>query len=173
MTRNFVLGKFWHPDHVLEALGKLQHDGVKVYDVYAPCPIHGIEPYLDIKRTRLTVASFIYGVFGCTFGVLMMSLIYGVVWPINIGGKPFVPWVDFVPVGFEMTVLFAAHGMVLTFFIVGPFWPGKKANLMDDRQTDDIFVVAIDKRKIQDMDSVRKTFSEAGAFEITEKEVAQ
>jgi Protein of unknown function (DUF3341) len=170
MNRNFLLGKFWNPDHVLEALEHLQDKGVKVYDVYAPFPIHGIEPLLDIKRTRLTVAAFIYGAFGLTLALTMMSLIYGVVWPVNIGGKPYIPWIAFTPITFETTVLFAAHGMVLTFFIIGPYWPGKKEVLMDDRQTDDVFVIAIDKKKISDMDGVKKTLSEAGAFEITEKE---
>jgi hypothetical protein len=98
-----------------------------------------------------------------------MSLIYGVVWPVNIGGKPYVPWVDFTPVAFETTVLFAAHGMVITFFIVGNFWPGKKARLFDDRQTDDVIVVAIDRQKIENMDAVRKTLTDAGAFEVTEQ----
>ncbi|MDX1905552.1 MAG: DUF3341 domain-containing protein [Bacteroidia bacterium] len=171
MNRNLLLGKFWNPDHVLEALAQFKKDRVLVYDVFSPFPIHGIEPFLYIKRTRLTVASFIYGLIGGTTGVIMMSIIYGLVWPMNIGGKPALPFPDFAPIAFEMTVLFAAHGMVLTFFIVGNYWPGKKAVLMDDRQTDDVFVVAIDKNKISDEAAIRKVLVEHGAFEITEKEV--
>lgn len=171
MKKNFLLGKYWDPDATLDGLKRLQDAGVLVYDVFSPFPIHGIEPYLNIKRTRLTVAAFIYGCLGALTGILLIAIVYGVIWPMNIGGKPIVPWPDFVPITFELTVLFAAHGMVITFLIVGRYWPGKKAVLMDDRQTDDVFVVAIDKNKVEDEAEIRRVFSETGAFEITEKEV--
>lgn len=171
MKKNFLLGKYWDPDATLDGLKRLQDSGVLVHDVFSPFPIHGIEPYLNIKRTRLTVASFIYGCMGALTGISLIGIVYGFLWPMNIGGKPSVPWLDMVPITFELTVLFAAHGMVITFLIVGKYWPGKKAVLMDDRQTDDVFVVAIDKTKVEDEDEVRKVFAETGAFEITEKEV--
>ncbi|MEZ4772231.1 MAG: DUF3341 domain-containing protein [Bacteroidia bacterium] len=171
MKKNFLLGKYWDPDATLDGLKRLQDAGVLVSDVFSPFPIHGIEPYLNIKRTRLTVAAFIYGCLGALTGILLIAIVFGVIWPMNIGGKPTVPWPDFVPITFELTVLFAAHGMVITFLIVGRYWPGKKAVLMDDRQTDDVFVVAIDKNKVEDEAEVRRVFSETGAFEITEKEV--
>lgn len=170
-NKHFLLGKFWDPEKVLETLGQLQKDEVPVYDVYSPFPIHGIEPYLNIKRTRLTVAAFIYGAMGLMTALLLMGLVFGVIWPMNIGGKPSLAWPDFVPISFELTVLFAAHGMVLTFLIVGQYWPGKKAVLMDDRQTDDVFVVAIDKNRISDEQAIRQVFAAHGAYEITEKEV--
>ncbi|RMG75008.1 MAG: DUF3341 domain-containing protein [Bacteroidetes bacterium] len=170
-NKQFLLGKFWDPDKLLEALGQLQKDEVPVYDVYSPFPIHGIEPLLNIKRTRLTVASFIYGAMGLMTALLLMGLVFGVIWPMNIGGKPSLAWPDFVPISFELTVLFAAHGMVLTFLVVGQYWPGKKAVLMDDRQTDDVFVVAIDKTRITDEQAIRSVFEANGAYEITEKEV--
>ncbi|NOK86083.1 MAG: DUF3341 domain-containing protein [Chloroflexi bacterium AL-W] len=170
MKRNLLIGKYWDPDKVMAALDKLTGQGVNIFDVFSPFPIHGIEPYLNAKRTRLTVASFIYGVTGFLTAVTMMSLIYGVVWPMNIGGKPALAFPSFVPITFEMTVLFAAHGIVLTFFIVGNYWPGKRAQLLDIRQTDDVFIVAIDKAKIQDESAIRAVFEETGAYDILETE---
>lgn len=171
MSKNFLLGKFWDPDMMMDALKQLHHDGVDVDDVYTPFPIHGIEPYLNIKRTRLTVAAFVYGCMGFGAALLLMGTIYGLLWPMNIGGKPALAWVDFVPITFELTVLFAAHGMVITFFIVAQYWPGKKAVLMDDRQTDDVFVISIDTAKIEDAAGISSIMQEKGAYEITEKEV--
>ena len=171
MEKQFLLGKFWNPDHVMEALAKFKSAGVKVYDVYTPFPLHGMESLLDIKRTRLAYASFIYGIIGFSVAVLAMSSIFGSFWPMNIGGKPNIPWPSSVPITFELTVLFAAHGIVITFFIVARYWPGKKAVLMDDRQTDDVFVIALDKNKIQDMDEVTRILKDNEAFEISEKEV--
>lgn len=173
MSNQFLLGKFWNPDDTLKALGKLKEEGVWVHDVYSPFPIHGIEPYLNIKRTRLTVAAFIYGCMGAMTALLLMGSIYGIIWPMDIGGKPSLAWPDFVPITFELTVLFSAHGMVLTFFIVAQYWPGKKVSLMDDRQCDDVFVVAIDKDKVSESDEslINQIFTDAGAFEVSEKEV--
>lgn len=125
--KTYLLGKFWHPDHVFEALDKMKDIGVKAKDVFSPFPLTEIEPLLDIKRTRLSITAFIYGALGALTAVTMISLIYGVIWPMNIGGKPTLPIPDYVPITFEMTVLFAAHGTILTFLVVSSYWPGKKS----------------------------------------------
>ncbi|MEL6846413.1 MAG: DUF3341 domain-containing protein, partial [Bacteroidota bacterium] len=141
-----------------------------VVDVFSPFPIHGIEPYLNIKRTRLTVASFIYGLLGFANALLLMGAIYGVIWPMNIGGKPSLAWPDFVPITFELTVLFAAHGMVFTFLAVAGHWPGRKARIFDERQTDDVFVVVIDPEKAgESATTAREVFNTTGAYEVSEK----
>ena len=173
MKKKFLLGKFWNPDDTLKAVKQLQQDGVLVHDVYSPFPIHGIEPYLDIKRTRLTIAAFIYGLMGAMTALLLMGSIYGLIWPMNIGGKPSLAYPDFVPITFELTILFACHGMVITFFIIGNYWPGKKASLMDERQTDDGFVIAVDSEKSENQDTsqISKVFQDSGAYSIIEKEV--
>ena len=171
MKNTFLVGKFWDPDAVMEALKQLKADNVTIHDVYSPFPLHGIEPYLDIKRTRLTIASFIYGGMGFATAIFMMVYILGFDWPMNIGGKPSLAWIDFVPISFELTVLFAAHGMVLTFLIVGQYWPGKQPLLFDDRQTDDVFVVALDKNKLTNELQVKETLTKHGAYEVSEKEI--
>jgi len=53
--KTFLVGKFWNPDHTLEALKKMKAEGVRIYDVYSPFPLHGIEPYLDICRLYLWI----------------------------------------------------------------------------------------------------------------------
>ena len=71
-----------------------------------------------------------------------------------------------MPISFELTVLFAAHGMVITFFIIGRYYPGKKAELLDDRQTDDVFVVAIDGDQVVQHEKIMDIFKEHGAFDV-------
>jgi len=171
MSKSFLLGKFKSPDSTLDALKQLHKDGIHVDDVYSPFPIHGIEPYLGIKRTRLSIAAFIYGVTGVILALLFQGGLYTWVWPMNIGGKPSLALPSFAPITFEMMVFFAAHGMVLTFFIIGGYFPGKKAKLMDERQTDDVFVIAIDESHAKDKEYIGKVFAENGAFEVTEKTV--
>ena len=49
----------------------------------------------------------------------------------------------FVPIMFEMTVFFAAHLMVITFYMRSKLWPFKKAENPDPRTTDDMFVMEV------------------------------
>ena len=57
----FLLGKFRTPEAVAASVTNLQSQGIKVYDVYSPFPIHGMEKLLGFKRSRLTVAAFFFG----------------------------------------------------------------------------------------------------------------
>lgn len=171
--KTYLIGKFWHPEHVTDALSKMRDIGVKAKDVFSPFPLTEIEPLLDIKRTRLSITAFIYGALGALTAVTMITLIYGAIWPMNIGGKPSLPIPDYVPITFELTILFAAHGTILTFLVVSSYWPGKKAILMDERQTDDVFVIAIEKDSMptgSEADATR-IMTDAGAYVVTEKEV--
>jgi hypothetical protein len=68
-------------------------------------------------------------------------------WPMNIGGKPnfdfFHNIPSFVPIMFEFTVLCAAHGMALTYFLRNKTLPGMPARNPDPRTTDDRFVIEL------------------------------
>jgi hypothetical protein len=178
MKSNLIVAKFWNPNIMMDALKELHHKGIPIYDCYTPFPVHGIEQYMGIKRTRLSIAGFVYGCIGLLAALALTagvsSNLYDfdwwgldiISWPMNIGGKPSLAWVDFVPISFELTVLFAAHGMVITFFIIGKYYPGKEAKLLDIRQTDDVFVVAIDGDGVIKHEEIKSILSNHGAFEV-------
>ena len=77
----------------------------------------------------------------------MMNFIMIEDWPQNIGGKPSFSFIEnmpsFVPIMFELTVFFAAHLMVITFYMRSKLWPFKKAENPDLRTTDDRFLMEI------------------------------
>ena len=109
--------------------------------------MHGLDHLLDLKPTRLAIAAFIYGCTGLTFGLLMINYIMIVDWPQNIGGKPSFSIIEnlpaFVPVIFELTVFFAAHLMVITFYLRSRLWPFKDAENPIPETTDDKFLIQI------------------------------
>lgn len=170
-AQKFLLGKYKDPDATSAAVKAMNDEGIKVYDVYSPFPIHGMENLLGFKRSRLTVAAFFFGMTGTICAVLMQVYMLVWDWPIDIGGKPHFQGPAIVPISFELTVLFCAFGMVGCFLFVNKMFPWKKAIIFDERVTDDVFVVAIDQAKISDRQKVESIFNNSGAFEITEQEV--
>ena len=132
---------------VMTAAGKLVGQGIRVKDVYSPSPIHGIDPVIGIKRTRLAICSFMYAMTGTSLALLGMWYFMIQDWPMNIGGKPSFSLLEnvtaFIPVTFEFSVLCGAHGMAITYLLRNGTLPGMPASNPDPRTTDDKFVVEI------------------------------
>ena len=132
---------------VMAAASTLVGQGIRVKDVYSPFPIHGIDPIIGIKRTRLAICSFMYAMTGTSLALLGMWYFMIQDWPMNIGGKPSFTLLEnvtaFIPVTFEFSVLCGAHGMAITYLLRNGTLPGMPASNPDPRTTDDKFVVEI------------------------------
>jgi hypothetical protein len=97
-------------------------------------------------------------------------------WPQNIGGKPSFSFLEnmpaFVPVLFEMTVFFAAHLMVITFYLRSKLWPFKKAENPSPATTDDKFLmeVAVGKDEKKLIAVLKKTGAQDVSVHLKEEE---
>jgi len=129
---------------LLQAIHKIQENDQRILDVLTPFPVHGLDKALNMKRTRIPIAGFICGATGGLFGFLAQSWIFAVDYPLVFGGKPYLSVPSFIPVTFEMTVLFTALGVVSALFIRSRFIPRKKFEPIHDRITDDRFVILVD-----------------------------
>lgn len=162
----YILGSFGDPDEMMHGITKLQDNNIKIHDVYTPMPIHGIEAKLGVKRSRIDVAAFCFGITGT---ITAFSLIYYCLvldWPMNIGGKDHFAFPDFIPIMFELTVLFCAFGMVFTYYASTHLFPGRAPRVMDLRATDDRFVIAIDAKENAEHGKIDSLLKEAGALEV-------
>ena len=166
----YILGHFKDPDDLMHGIDKLHESNVTIYDVFTPMPIHGIEDKLGIKRSRLGRVAFCFGITGTLTAVSMIWYMLVYDWPMNIGGKPNFAFPDFVPIMFELTVLFCAFGMVGTYFFVNHLAPGRAPRVMDLRATNDRFVIAIDARENPYPDKIDNILKEAGAVEVKHNE---
>ena len=144
-----------------------------IYDVYTPFPVHGLDPILGLRESRLHILGFIYGAVGALFGFLFMSWAFTRDWPMIIGGKPFWSVPAFIPITFELTVLFAAWGMTLTFYTICGMWPGVEAKILDNRITDDKFAIAFNAtgRADDELNRLRGFFGDTGAAEVNVKTI--
>ena len=156
---------------------KLVSKGVEISEVFSPFPIHGIDPIIGIKNTRLGIMAFLYGITGLTVATLGMRYFMVTDWPMNIGGKPNFSYLDnmlaFVPISFEFTVLCAAHGMAITYLLRNKTLPGMPAQNPDPRTTDDKFVMEIRLNENHGISEAEldEMLKETGFFELDKKEI--
>ena len=132
---------------LLHGAEKLVAKGVRIKEVFSPFPVHGIDPVIGVRKTRLAICAFIYGLTGMSLALIGMYYFMIQDWPMNIGGKPnhymYQNIPAFIPITFELTVLCTAHGMAITYFLRNKTLPGIKAQNPDPRTTDDKFVMEI------------------------------
>jgi hypothetical protein len=163
-------GVFEDDDVVLSAIPKLKEKKFKVVDVISPFPIHGLDHALGLKRTRISMAAFLYGCTGTSLALLMMWYMNIHDWPMDIGGKPsfalYKNMLAFIPVTFEVTVLCAAHGMAITFFLRSKILPGVEPHIIDDRMADDRFVMSIEVKNDAEKAAALTAMKEAGAIYV-------
>jgi hypothetical protein len=166
---NKVIHAFYNDDEVvLDAVKKVKEAHHHIEEVFCPFPVHGLDKAMGLAPTRLAIAAFMYGVLGLGVAVWMTNYMMIQDWPQDIGGKPnFSWWLNmpaFVPIIFELTVFFAAHLMVITFYMRSRIWPFKKAENPDPRTTDDHFLMEIPVHDNEE--ELTALLKETGAVEI-------
>lgn len=164
-----VLHVLYNDDDILmDAVKATREAHHHIEEVYTPFPVHGLDKALGLAPTRLAICSFLYGLCGLAFATFMLNYIMIQDWPQDIGGKPSFSFIQnmpaFIPVMFEMTVFFAAHLMVITFYLRSKLWPFKKAENPDIRTTDDHFLMEVALKG--DEDEAVTFFKNTGAVEI-------
>jgi hypothetical protein len=165
-----IYGLYNDEEDLLRAVKVAKRDHLDIYDVYSPFPVHGLDPLLGLEESRLHQAGFIYGALGTCTAFLGMTWIFTKDWPNIFGGKPYWSVPAFIPITFEMTVLFAAIGMTVTFYIINGLGPGVVNKHLDDRITDDKFCIAFDKSLVN-ADAAESFFKATGASEINSKTI--
>lgn len=169
MSAKTIHAIYTDDDLLMQAVEQTRKENYHIIEVFTPFPVHGLDNALGIAPTRLAICSFMYGLVGLAVATAMMNYMMIVDWPMDIGGKPSFSLHQnlptFIPIMFELTVFFAAHLMVITFYMRSKIWPFKKAENPDPRTTDDHFLVEVevanhDEKKMVDF------LSNTGACEV-------
>ena len=168
LNKEVVFGLYDDESDLLDAVRAANKEHLEIHDVYSPFPVHGLDPLLGLEESRLHIAGFIYGAIGTLTAFLGMTWIFTKDWPIIFGGKPYWSVPAFIPITFELTVLFAAIGMTVTFYVINGQGPGVDNVVLHDRITDDKFCIAFDTHHV-DPKKAKKFLEGTGASEITTK----
>jgi len=165
-VKKFVVGSFDDEMVLFPAVKKVRKTGYKIHDVYTPFAIHGLDKALGLRDTSLHTAGFIYGITGTATALGFISWVFTNDWPLNIGGKPHFALPAWIPIIFELTVLFASVGMVLTFCYLCQMAPFVKKHHFHPRATDDLFVMVIEVTPRANEEEVRSYLQSVGAKEV-------
>lgn len=143
-VKKFIVGSFDDEAVLFPAVKAVRKAGYKIHDVYTPFPIHGLDKAMGLRDTSLHTAGFIYAITGTATALGFITWALTVDWQIVFGGKPFFSLPAWIPITFELTVLFASVGMVLTFCYLCQLAPFVKKDHFNLRSTDDLFVMALE-----------------------------
>lgn len=173
LNKEVLYGLYNDEEDLLRAVRQANSEHLEIYDVFSPFPVHGLDPLMGLEESRLHQAGFIYGALGTTTALGFMSWAFVKDWPIIFGGKPHWPIPSFIPVTFELTVLFAAIGMTVTFYTICGMGPGISNPTLDDRITDDKFCIAFETNGAsqEEIERLKGFFMRTGAEEVNMKTI--
>jgi hypothetical protein len=162
----------WLEEHVVvNAAQKTRESGFTKFDAITPYPVHGMEEACGIKRSWIPYVTFVSGAVGLAAALWLTWWTSAVDWPINVGGKPFFSWPAFVPIMFEVTVLFAALCSVAALFVVTKM-PSIDPPSIDPDLTSHKFAIFVPQNDVgYDEAKIERMFREWGAADI--KKVAE
>lgn len=168
MSSKVIHALYDDDDVLLKAVKDVRAAHYHINEVFTPFPVHGLDKAMGLAGTRMAITSFLYGLTGLAFATWFLNYIMIVDWPQDIGGKPsfafYMNMPAFIPVMFEMTVFFAAHLMVITFYMRSKIWPFRKAENPDPRTTDDKFLIEVAVEGNED--ELTSLLKKTGAIEI-------
>ncbi len=171
MLSRYLIATYRDEAGLLAAIAPIRDERFRIHDVFAPYPVHGLDEAMGIQRTRLPWVTLIAGLAGLTAAVGLQVYANLLDWPMNVGGKPDNSTLAFIPISFELTVLFAGLATVAAFLLRARLYPGRREILADPRVTDDVFALVV--RKPRGAEATRRAQAlllASGAVEVSERE---
>lgn len=165
-----LVAMFDSPASLLNAAKKVKEQGYKKFDTYSPFPIHGMDRASGIKPSCLGWIVLVIGTVGLVGGFLLQTWVHSKAYPLVISGKPLFAFQAYVPVTFELMVLFSAFAAVFGMFMLNklPMWhhPLNNSELYETASSHG-FLLCIEKDDQKYETQATKSFLKSlGAVEI-------
>jgi hypothetical protein len=142
-----ILAEFATPADLHHACERVRDAGFTRWDAHTPFPVHGLEQAMGLRRSPLPWIVLVMGLTGAAVGFLFQWWVHAVAYPLVISGKPFFSWPAFIPITFEVSVLFAALGAVVGMLGLNRlpmhYHPLFRSTVFE-RVTDDAFFISIE-----------------------------
>jgi hypothetical protein len=140
-----IMGEFETPDALVLATRRAYRAGYRNMDAYSGFPVEGLADALGVHRSWVPTIVLTCGILGGLTGYFLQFLSMGVWYPLNVGGRPYNSVLSFVPVTFELTILFAALSAVIAVIVLNrlpqPYHPVFNVPAFARASTDRFFLV--------------------------------
>jgi hypothetical protein len=169
-----LLAEFERPEELVQAATRAREAGYRKMDSYTPFPIHGLSDAMGFRPTKLPLVVLAGGLIGCVSALGMMWYSTTIHYPLNVGGRPFASWPAFIPITFELTVLFASlsavFGMLGMNGLPMPYHPVFNAPRFAFASRDRFFLCIEARDPKFDRTSARSFLEGLGAKDVVEVE---
>jgi hypothetical protein len=170
-----LMAEFSDATSLVEAAKRTHAEGYRKVDAYSPYPIHELFEALEINDRRLQLGVLGAGFAGAFAGFGLCYWTQVIAYPLNIGGRPFNSWPSFIPVTFEVTILFAAFTTVLAMILMNglpmPYHPVFNVKRFREHASQDGLFLAIEAEDPKfDRDRTRAFLQSLGAREVNDIE---
>lgn len=113
-----LMAEFEEHDELLEAARRAYAEGYRRMDGYSPFPIEGLAEALGHEYTAIPLFTLAGGIIGGLGAYFMEWIAMARLYPLNVGGRPYNSWPNFIPITFELTVLIASVSAFAGVFIL-------------------------------------------------------
>jgi Alternative complex III, ActD subunit len=166
------MGEFDSASGLLAATRRAYAAGYRQIDAYTPFPIEGLGEALGLRTNAIPLIGLFGGIAGAMTGFGMQVWIHTSALPINVGGRPLDSWPSFIPVTFELTVLFSALSMLAGLFILNrlpePYHPVFNVASFARASRDRFFLTIQADDARFDLESTREFLRDSGAIEVSD-----
>jgi hypothetical protein len=140
-----LMAEFDDPKSLVQAARRAYAAGYRRLDAFSPYPIEEAWEAIGHHDRRLSPIVLAGGIVGLLSGFALQEWVHNIAYPVNIAGKPLNSWPQFVPVMFEMTILFAALAAVIGMIVLNglpqPYHPAFNVDRFEHASRDKFFLL--------------------------------
>ena len=166
-----LMAEFATPTALVEAAERARLEGYRQMDAYSPIPIEELSEALGLRRTRLPILVFLGGLLGGIAGYGLEYWTQAIAYPLNVGGRPYNSWPQYIPVTFETTVLGAALSAFVGMWALNklpmPYHPVFNVPAFARASTDRFFLCIEAKDPKFDVEDTRRFLETLSPLEVT------
>ncbi len=167
-----VMAEFETPEALLDAARRTREEGYRQLDAFSPFPIEELGDIVHAHSSRIPLIVLGGGVIGLLVGFGMQYWTAVIDYPIQVGGRPLASWPAFVPISFELTILFAALAAVLGMLALNglpmPYHPVFNVPRFSRASQDRFFLLIETKDPFFTYDKTRRFLETLDAYEVSD-----